>query len=182
MLEIEMKFPVDDFMATEQALRHNGALENPPRHEADHYFNAPHRDFAQTDEAVRIRRIGTSARLTYKGPRRPGPDKTRLEIEVPLGEGEQPAADFARVLTLLGFRPVAVVSKQRRGFHLQREGFDLEVCLDDVAEVGRFVEIEIVAPEEALEQARKVLQDVARELKLQNSERRSYLEMLLTKK
>lgn len=182
MLEIEMKFPVADFTATEQALKKCGAEASSPRDEVDHYFNAPHRDFAQTDEALRIRRIGLASRLTYKGPRRPGPDKTRLEIEVPLGEGEPPATELAQVLTLLGFRPVAIVSKRRRGFNLRRAGFDLEVCLDDVADVGRFVEIEIMALQEALEQARQVLQELARELNLQGSERRSYLEMLLERR
>lgn len=182
MLEIEMKFPVADFAAVAQKLLSWRAQAGAAHAQADHYFNAPHRDFAQTDEALRIRRIGAGNRVTYKGPRREGPAKTRLEIEVGLADGEEPAADFARLLTALGFRPVAVVSKQRVGYHLRRGGFDLEVCLDEVAEVGRFVEVEILAPEGSLDRARHVLQDVSAELGLQNSERRSYLEMLLATK
>lgn len=182
MLEIEMKFPVADFAAVLARLPELGAEAGATREEADHYFNAPHRDFAQTDEALRIRRIGTTNRVTYKGPRRPGPDKTRTEIEVPLGEGDTAFADFARVLTALGFRSVAVVSKRRAGYHLSRGGFDMEICLDDVADVGRFVEAEILAPEQSLEPARAVLREVCDRLGLRESERRSYLEMLLAGK
>src|SRR5262245_41960440 len=119
MLEIEMKFPVPDFNAVLARLPELDAKPGDRRAEADHYFNAPHRDFAQTDEALRIRRIGAANRVTYKGPRRPGPDKTRTEIEVPLADGDTAFADFARVLTALGFRPVAVVSKRRAGYHLR---------------------------------------------------------------
>lgn len=179
MLEIEMKFPVADFTAVVAGLAELGAAPGAAREEADHYFNAPHRDFAQTDEALRIRRIGSRNRVTYKGPRLPGTDKTRTEIETPLGDGDQVFADFARLLTSLGFRAVATVCKRRTGYHLRRAGFDMEICLDEVAEVGRFVELEILAPEEKLEQARAVLQDVARFLGLRNTEWRSYLELLL---
>ncbi len=181
MLEIEMKFPAPDFAVVVARLSELGAKPGATREEADHYFNAPHRDFAQTDEALRIRRIGSTNRVTFKGPRRPGPDKTRTEIEVPLGDGDEVFADFARLLESLGFRAVAVVTKRRAGYEMHRDGFDMEICLDDVAGVGRFVELEILASEESLEKARAVLQDVAHALKLRDSERRSYLEMLLQK-
>jgi adenylate cyclase, class 2 len=179
MLEIEMKFPVPDFQAIEQRLRSWGASPESPLQEADHYFKAPDRDFAKTDEALRVRRIGTKNRVTYKGPRQPGPAKTRTEIEVGLADGAAAAEDFCRLLVCLGYRPTAVVRKQRIIYRLQRGGFDLEICLDQVEKLGRFVEVEIVAPEEKLAAAQQVLQSVAGELGLANSERRSYLEMLL---
>jgi predicted adenylyl cyclase CyaB len=109
------------------------------------------------------------------------PAKTRTEIEVALAEGNDAAEDFCRLLTCLGYRPVAVVRKERTIYHLERDSFRLEVCLDTVVDVGCFVEVEIVAPEEAQERAQQVLQEVKRELDLKGSERRSYLEMLLEK-
>ncbi len=148
-------------------------------HEADHYFNAPDRDFARTDEALRLRRIGSANRVTYKGPKRDAQTKTRTEIEVPLAKGDQAAEDFSRLLTHLGYRPVAVVRKQRRIFHLNRAGFALEVCLDEVDDVGRYAELEIVAPEEQLAAARDVVMALAAEWGLGPTERRSYLELLL---
>jgi adenylate cyclase class 2 len=182
MLEIEMKSPVADFAPLERRLAEWGAQPEPPCENADHYFNAPHRDFAVTDEALRLRRVGPLNRVTYKGPKRPGQAKIRTEIEVPLGEGEGPAGDFMQMLEELGFRPVAVVRKTRRSFHLHRDRFALEVCLDEVEGLGPFVEVEILAPENDLDQANEVLGKVAQELGLSRPERRSYLEMLLAKK
>jgi adenylate cyclase class 2 len=179
MLEVEMKFAGADFDALTRLLGEWGAREQPSREEADEYFNAPDRDFARTDEALRVRRVGAAALVTYKGPKRDRQTKTRTEIEVPLGEGEGAAADFRRLLTHLGYRPVAVVRKRRRVFHLARDGFALEIALDEVDGLGRFAEIEIQAPESQLEPARTTLLRTAAELGLAHSERRSYLELLL---
>src|SRR5262249_20313444 len=181
MVEVEQKFRDVDFAQLEQRLRGLGAVEGARREEADHYFNAPDRDFAGTDEAMRIRRVGTLNFVTYKGPKRDLQTKTRTEIEVPLGEGSGTADDFARLLVQLGYRPVAVVRKSRRVFRLIRGGFPLEVTLDDVAGVGRFAELEIGAEEAQLEAARTALLQTAQELDLHDSERRSYLELLLSK-
>jgi adenylate cyclase class 2 len=179
MLEVEMKFPVADFAAVEARLAEWGAAETASRRDADHYFNAPDRNFAQTDEALRLRRIGSASFVTYKGPRIDALTKTRTEIEVPLAEGDGAAADFIRLLLHLGYTPVAVVCKQRRLYHLSRDSFRLEVCLDEVEHVGRFVELEVQAPAEQLDEARRLLQQTAAGLGLDASERRSYLEMLL---
>src|SRR5437868_12704695 len=173
-----MKFPVADFAALERRLASWGV---PPAvlDESDHYFNAPDRDFARTDEALRVRRIGPANFVTYKGPKRDLQTKTRTEVEVPLAEGDRAAEQFMHLLQHLGYRPVAVVRKRRRIYRLTREGYAVEVCLDDVEGVGRFAEVEIQAPEEQLPAARDVLLRTAAELGLSGSERRSYLEMLL---
>jgi adenylate cyclase class 2 len=179
MLEVEVKYAGADFAALERQLRGWGAAEDAPRTDADHYFNAPDRDFAVTDEAFRLRRIGEQNFVTYKGPKRDALTKTRTEIEVPIAPGAAAADDFSRLLVHLGYRPVAVVRKARRLFHLRRDGFDLEVTLDDVEGVGRFAELEIQAPEEQLDPARDVVLRTAAELGLTAGERRSYLELLL---
>jgi adenylate cyclase, class 2 len=182
MLEVEMKLAVPDFAAVEQHLRSWQARAEEAIDEADHYFNAPDRDFASTDEAFRLRRIGSRNLLTYKGPKGPGPVKSRTEIEVSLAEGPAVADDMSRLLVSLGYRPVAVVHKKRTIYRLQRQGFAMEVCLDEVAEVGRFVEVEIVTPPERRAAAEEVLQQTAGELGLTNLIRRSYLGLLLEKR
>jgi adenylate cyclase class 2 len=180
MLEVEMKFPGADFAAAEKRLAEWGAAADPAITEADHYFNAPDRDFARTDEALRLRRIGRANFVTYKGPKRGNRGKTRTEIEVPLAEGEAVADDFRRLLVHLGYRPVAVVTKHRRVFHLKRRRFNLEACLDEVEGLGRFAELEIQAPEEQAKAALEVLRRTAADLGLpEKEERRSYLELLL---
>jgi adenylate cyclase class 2 len=180
MLEVEMKFPGADFDAAERRLAEWGAVAEAAVCEADHYFNAPDRDFARTDEALRLRRIGPANFVTYKGPKQGTRGKTRTEVEVPLAEGDRVADDFRRLLVHLGYRPVAVVSKRRRLYRLRREGFDLEVCLDEVEGLGRFAEVEIRAPAEQAEAAQEVLRRTAADLGLpEKEERRSYLELLL---
>lgn len=181
MLEVEMKFTAADHALIRRKLAEWGARPGAVHDEADHYFNAPDRDFARTDEALRLRRIGDANFVTYKGPKRDAETKTRTEIEVPLGEGQRVAEDFSRVLVCLGYRPVAVVRKRRQIHRVEREGHHLEVCLDEVENLGAFVELEIQAPEERLAAAKAVLQRAAAELQLTRSERRSYLELLLTK-
>src|SRR5690242_2356685 len=95
MLEVEMKFGVADFAPIVQRLQEWRAAADQMIDEADHYFNAPDRDFAQTDEAFRLRRIGPKNLLTYKGPKSPGLVKTRAEIEVPLADGPLVAEDMS---------------------------------------------------------------------------------------
>jgi adenylate cyclase, class 2 len=182
MLEIEMKFPVADLgTLREHIARIAPEPPDAPRNEVDHYFNAPDRDFAKTDEALRIRQIGSRNVLTYKGPKLDRQTKTRKEIEVPLADGPEAAAKLDEMLRSLGYRPTATVRKQRTVHHLQSAGFSTEICLDDVSDVGQFVELEIVAPEDQLDAARQAVQDLARQLGLGASERRSYLEMWLEK-
>jgi len=179
MLEVEMKFAGANFADLERRLSEWGARADPPIDEADHYFNAPDRDFARTDEALRVRRIGTLNHVTYKGPKRDAQTKTRAEIEVALAHGDEAADKFMEMLRCLGYRPVAVVHKSRRIYRTRRGDFALEICLDDVEGLGKFAEVEIQAPEENLEAARNTLLNAAAELGLTASERRSYLELLL---
>jgi adenylate cyclase class 2 len=179
MLEVEMKFVVDGFSAIEAALATREVVVGPSRRDADHYFNAPDRDFARTDEAFRVRTIGQKNFVTYKGPKLDQTTKTRLEIEVPLADGELAVADFRRILTLLGYRPVAIVRKTRRVAEFEREGFEMQLTLDEVDGVGRYAELEVVAPEEQMEAAKAAVQAIAAELGLTKSERRSYLQLLL---
>src|SRR5262245_5628761 len=181
MLEIELKFPVADHQAVKAKLTAWQARADPPIDEADHYFNAPDRDLAKTDEALRLRRIGTINLATDKGPKHAGPAKTRTEIEVPLAEGDEAAELFRQMLINLRYRPVTVVRKRRAIFHFDRGGFSLHCCLDEVEQLGRFVEVEIVAPDEQKAAAEAVLQEIARELGLTNPEKRAYLQLLLEK-
>lgn len=182
MLEIELKFQLPDPDAVRQRVLEWGGRFLAFRAEVDHYFNAPDRDFRTTDEVFRIRCVDQSAVLTYKGPKRGGAVKTRPEIEVPLAVGASHIADAERLIQCLGFRPTAVVKKQREMYALARDGFELHLCFDDLDGVGRFLEIEIVAEEARLAEAERAVQAVATELGLTTPEPRAYLRMVLEAK
>lgn len=181
MLEVEVKYRAADWDAVKRVLAEWGATLAESREDADHYFNAPDRDFAVTDEAVRLRRIGSANFLTYKGPKRETATKTRTEIDLPVAEGAQAAATAVRLLTSLGYRPVAIVTKAREVYRVTRDGVPLEVCLDDVGAVGRFVEIEAKSDEAGFEGAKAAVLAAAAALGLTDQERRSYLQMLIGK-
>jgi adenylate cyclase class 2 len=144
-------------------------------------FSHPARDFAKTDEALRIRTTGECSFVTYKGPKLDTTTKTRRELELPLHPEDAEGIKFAELLAALSFRPVATVRKQRRQFHVDFKGHRVEGALDDVECVGTFVELELSASDEGLEVAKHVIHELAQELRLGPSERRSYLELLLEK-
>ncbi len=182
MLEIEQKFAGADFADLERRLAAWGATPGIGLEETDHYFNAPDRDFARTDEAFRLRRIGSANYLTYKGPKRPTVVKSRTELEVEIAQGDRAALDFVQLLTYLGYKPVAVVRKKRRQYQMQRGMFVLNICLDEVEGLGSFAELEIIAPEEELTAASAVLLDTACCLGLSQVEPRSYLGLALAQR
>jgi adenylate cyclase, class 2 len=179
MLEVEVKYRLPDPTAVEARVRAWGATVVADHAEADHYLNAPDRDFARTDEALRLRRIGEANFLTYKGPRKDGASKTRREVEVPCPHGDAAAEAFLNLFGHLGYRPTAVVRKRRRIYEWTRDGFTVHACLDDVESVGRFVELEIVADDAKYDAARAVVLQIAAQLDLGPIETRSYLEQLL---
>jgi adenylate cyclase class 2 len=170
---------VPDERALFERLAERGVEIGPLVAQADQYFAHPARDFARTDEALRIRTVGDKSFVTYKGPKLDTTTKTRRELELPLHPDDAAGQGFAELLRALGFTPVAVVRKQRRSFHITFENNQIEGALDEVDGLGNFVEIELQADESHLENAKRIISLLAGELMLGPSERRSYLEMLL---
>ncbi|OAQ53776.1 hypothetical protein HTG_05800 [Natrinema mahii] len=178
MYEVEAKVPADLGVVRERlaalAATPEGAVV-----QVDTYYDAPHRAFAETDEALRIRSERpedgeTETRVTYKGPLVDDESKTREEVETAVADGEKTDA----ILTNLGFEPAATVRKERERFSL--EGYT--VTLDSVADVGDYVEVETEVESEAeLETAREGAYDVLERLGLDPDDqlRTSYLGLLL---
>jgi len=145
--------------------------------QVDTYYDAPHRDFAETDEALRIRREAhadeTTTRVTYKGPLVEDASKTRREVETGVEDGDR----LDDILGALGFTPAAVVEKERERYAL--DGYT--VTLDTIADLGEFVEIEREATETDLETVREGAVSRLHDLGLDPDEqiRTSYLGLLL---
>src|SRR5262245_43862480 len=116
MFEVEQKHPVSDVAALIQRLTDYGAHFGETIQQSDQYFAHPCRDFAKTDEALRIRTVGDKSFVTYKGPKLDTTTKTRREIELPLHLHDGDGSRFAELLAALGFTPVAKVRKTRRKF------------------------------------------------------------------
>ena len=190
MYEVELKFPVADPRAFAERLATLAGRLYAPDDQVDRYFNHPCRDFACTDEALRLRHDGDGVAITWKGPRIDATTKTRREIELPLsvgpaecGDAASPAestiAHWTELLEALGFRPVATVAKRRQSARVHWQGMEVDVALDSVAGVGEYLELELQASEAEVPQARACLESLACELDCGPTERRSYLELLL---
>jgi len=180
--EVELKFPVSDLGVVADQLSGLGVAISEPIAESDWYFAHPARDFAKTDEGLRLRRKGEVNYITYKGPKIDAATKTRREIELPLGPGPESLASWTALLESLGFTPVAEVRKSRRKAAIPWQGRSVEASLDEVADVGAFVELELLAEPEGIEPAKQCILALAESLGLSGSERRSYLELLLTRR
>jgi adenylate cyclase class 2 len=178
-LEVEQKFAVTDSAAIKQQLAGLGAQFREPVDQVDMYFAHPSRSFAQTDEALRLRRVGTDNCITYKGPRLDGETKTRREIEIPFEPGATSYQQFAELLTALGFKDVRALAKRRHPGSIPWQGKTIEIALDEVAGLGHFVELEIIVDVSKMAEAQQCIQSLGQQLGLAQAERRSYLELLL---
>ena len=182
MLEVELKFPLGDPAGFRRRLGELVAEEAVAVLQSDAYFNHPVRDFAETDEALRIRTVGDSSVVTFKGPKQGDPSlkqgaKTRLELELPLVDAT--ADGWRELLVRLGFREVATVQKRRTPYRLKRDGRCFELSIDEVDGLGVFAEVETLAEAEGRDAAELAVVNLASALGLTQPEPRSYLEMVL---
>ncbi|SMP74336.1 adenylate cyclase, class 2 [Neorhodopirellula lusitana] len=199
MFEIEMKFRVDDHDGLIERIAQAGGVHVSRMTNEDTYFNHPCRDFVQTGEALRIRREDGVPMVTYKAPKlgvglsaesdaanSAGQVKAREELEWRLDPGDQDGTSMQRLFQHLGFRQVAVVTKDRRTYRIGSDHAAMTVTVDEVESVGRYAEIECMLPtdaptDEEVAEARGRVVKLAGELALAEAESRSYLRMLLEK-
>jgi len=176
VIEVEVKASVKDFADVQEKLTQIGAIKIKREHQMDVYYNAPHKDFAESDEALRIREIPKNGKkriiLTYKGAKMDDVSKTRKEIEVDVSDAENTGLIFEN----LGFRRAASVTKDRDIYHID----EFIITLDTVFEVGTYVEIETEAHEDkdTSESLNKIF-EIYKKLGIEEGfERRSYLELM----
>jgi adenylate cyclase class 2 len=180
MFEVEQKFHIDDLADLEKRLREIGAVEQSSQQHIDTYYNHPSRDFAETREALRIRRVDGVPMVTYKGTKLPGKVKARRELEWRLDPGDPDGTKMEELFQMLGFRRVAAVSKRRRCYQMPVESADIGVMIDQVDSLGLFAEIELIANESSeIEIARGRIGQLGERLGLHRAESRSYLRMIL---
>ncbi|MGB9902517.1 class IV adenylate cyclase [Methanothrix sp.] len=167
MIEVEAKARAPED-AEERILQMGGVLDGVENH-TDIYFRSPVRDFASTDEALRIRVKDDGVYLTYKGPKLDSKTKTRLELSIRVDD----AVAAEKLLESLGFSRFAVVRKRRAKYRLG----DAIVALDNVDGLGRFVEAEIPADRDNPTDRARVLEIIS-SVGVGRPIRLSYLELL----
>ena len=135
MIEVEVKAKIDSFEEMEKRLENLGALKSKKEFQEDIYFASPIVDFAQTDEALRIRTTNNNIFITYKGPKLNKDAKTRKEVEMSI-ESASKAKD---IFEEIGFKEVRTVRKNRQYYTYE----NFEISLDDVEGLNPYMEIEI---------------------------------------
>lgn len=173
MLEIEVKARLGDPKNTERSIIALGAVPLGIEKHVDTYYSAPHCDFGETDEALRIRVVDGKYFLTYKGPKLDRVSKTRKEFEVEIND----VGTIGNILSSLGFQPVATIVKKRKKYRLGNFSIDL----DEVKNLGSFIEIELMVKsqdnhEEKVESIFKFLDKIG--IGRASTIRKSYLELL----
>jgi adenylate cyclase, class 2 len=109
-LEIEIKLAVTDLQAARRRLRAAGFHVSKRRiFEDNTVYDTPGRDLRHAVRLLRVRHVGGSAKMTYKGHPLPSRHKTREELEVEVSSPQTTAA----ILDRLGFHPVFRYQKYR---------------------------------------------------------------------
>lgn len=178
MYEVELKVeaqhdPVRERLAEQDADCLGAVVQE------DTYYNAPHREFVETDEALRLRRERTATAdhwetvITYKGPLLDDDSKSREEFETAIGDGD--VGD--EILTRLGFSAAATVRKNREHYDLN----GVTITLDEVDGVGQYVEAELESETAAIDPVRERAVEALESLGLDSDEQiqTSYLGLLL---
>ena len=82
----------------------------------DVYFQHPSRNFAVSDEALRVRRARGRVEVTYKGPRIDSRSKTREEIQVKVEDFNS----FVSLLEKLGFKRIFISKYNTKGIDVSK--------------------------------------------------------------
>ena len=176
MIEVEVKAKIENFEDMKKKLENLGAIKSKKEFQEDIYFNSPIVDFANTDEALRIRTTKenekTNIFITYKGPKIDSKSKTRKEIEIAIENSEKCSDIFQN----LGFTKARAVRKNRQYYTYE----NFEISLDDVEGLEPYMEIEISLEDgNDYSEAQEKIFELFSKLGIENGfERTSYLELL----
>jgi adenylate cyclase class 2 len=174
-LEVEIKLAIKDPERARKKLEEVGKFLGKSVEE-DTYFNFDCeggccRDFAKTDEAVRVRRKDNKCFLTYKGPKVLVEGvKAREEVEFEVGDCEK-AFEFLKKMCL---KPVITIRKEREYWEVN----GATVTLDRVEGLGWFAEVEAFG-EGASERVRRLASELFPDAK---PVEKTYLEMVMAKR
>lgn len=140
MKEIEVKVKVDNFDELLKKLNDMGCIFTDPAVQEDTIFinyDRPFIEFTNKDPFLRIRKSKGEIICTFKL----GEEMNAVEREFTVDKEDQ----LHDTLVFLGFRPEVKVRKTRRKTKYK----DYEICLDEVDNLGYFIELEKITVEDA---------------------------------
>ena len=176
MIEVEIKAKIDNIQEIETFLKDMNAKFIEQIREVDRYYQHPCRDFATTDEALRLREKNNEIKLTYKGPKLNKISKTREEFEINIDK--KSLNTFHKILERIGFTLWGIVEKTRRIYQIE----EITISLDQVKKLGAYIEFEIMVKSNSdIDQALKKIFALASKIGIKKEDyiRKSYLELVM---
>jgi adenylate cyclase class 2 len=140
-IETEIKIPVPHWTETQAAERFHqlGLQITAPRvFEANFVFDTPEQSIRGARMLLRLRRVGETTILTWKGPAAEGPYKSRPELEVNVDS----FLTMQEILSHLGYQTYFRYEKYRTEFS---SGLGGTVTFDETP-IGNFIELEGTGP------------------------------------
>lgn len=164
-IEVEIKFPLKNMAKLASNLNSIATTQKKDLFQKDTYFVPPHRDFMAVQrpyEWLRLRETDDESHFNYKHFYPENVEKTDYCDEF---ETNIENADAVRkILASLDFKELVVVEKLRSTWHFK----DAEIAIDDVKDLGPYLEIEakkeFQTPQEAKEFLRKILAEIGAEV------------------
>ncbi len=180
-VEIELKFPLLNHKELKEKL---DSIAKPGKQndvQKDVYFNPPHRDFLSkklVSEWLRLRESKKGSSLNYKNwhkeidPKSVSCDEFETKIDN--------TVSLRKLLESLDFRELVTVEKNRSTWNYK----DTEIAIDEVRDLGTFIEIEAKRSFANIEEAKKrlymILEEIGAEVGPQDFD--GYPYMLMKKK
>lgn len=179
-IEIEIKLPLSNPDNVRQFLNKHAEVKAQRVFQKDTYFVPAHRNFLDVQypfEWLRIRETSTKNSINYKHFH---PENAAVTTHCDEFESkvENPEA-IKKLFASLDIKPIVVVEKSRSTWILE----SVEVAVDDVKDLGTYIELEATLPYETPEAARAHLYEVLNKLdaKVGQEEMRGYPYLILEK-
>lgn len=179
-IEIELTFPLLNREEFLQKLETIGTREKHDEFQKDTYFVPQHRNFLEQtpiSEWLRIRETDKGASVNYKHWHNKGNSQAVScdEYETTVSDAKQ----LYEILKRLDIRPIVTVEKTRSTWMYK----DVEIAVDDVKELGSYIELEAKGAFGSIDAARDRLYAVLKELnaKIGEQDFRGYPHLLLEK-
>lgn len=180
MIEVEVKLRVNNLQDVEAGLAEQGFHTEKVLQETDIYFDSDAGRIRTGGQALRVRKIVNCESgeelsvMTFKGAKIDTVSMARQELETTVGSGDVAVG----ILNAIGYHPVEPRVVKTRRLMLCR---DVCACLDNVEGLGTFLELEVMAEDEAgrpeaLEKIEKLLGCLG--YTMRDTTRRSYLSQL----
>jgi len=142
-IEVEIKSWVRDKKLVEKNLKRFGGKLVKESHQLDHYYNSPIKNLITLEppEYIRIREKNGKCVLAYHvviGPNHAHEYETKCDDPKMVH----------KILENLGCKILGVIDKNRKTYVINYKGREVNICIDDVKDVGEMMEFEILVEHE----------------------------------